>query len=138
MFAGFESLCCRRSRIADLVATTADDMRVEAQLSFTWQIGPDDAACARLANVADTEGAVTAKFRRAFALVMWCYKGCDIVDMHAKSDDLSADDAQLVHVSQMSASFSSDISKECLEVVVDLFEEVRLVLVCLLVCLFAW
>ncbi|XP_024516105.1 uncharacterized protein LOC112340993 [Selaginella moellendorffii] len=118
VFAGFESLKIRKTTASDLVACSRDEMMVEAQVSFRWQISAQDIAFARGASVPDIENAVIAKVKRAFAIVFWCLRGDEITEPYSQVRE----DGTL-HISGPMKAFSSDITKKCLEAVVDLFDE---------------
>ena len=82
-----------------------DDRKVTVDVWLEWQIGPDDAAAARVANVTDVDAGISEKVRRAFSLVMW---------------EVSADDIHPDGDASVMTRLSGDVRQELM----DLFEEV--------------
>lgn len=113
VFAGFESMLRRYSNVSEVTATSSNNMRIEADISLEWQIGPEDAATARVVNITDVEVAVCAKVRRAFTLVMWGMNGEDIKQQLDNTENCKTESVNLL------PRVSSDILTECM----DLFEE---------------
>ena len=105
MFAGFESLLKRQSNVCGVSAMSKDDRKVTVDVWLEWQIGPDDAAAARVANVTDVDAGISEKVRRAFSLVMW---------------EVSADDIHPDGDASVMTRLSGDVRQELM----DLFEEV--------------
>ena len=123
VFAGFESLLKRQSKIDGVIATSKDDTKVIVDIFLEWQIKAEDATFARLANINDVETVVCEKTRRAFHLVMWDTNAQDLqLEIVKQGDDLLQSTINTTS-STLQSSFkdiSAKVSRECME----LFEEV--------------
>ena len=123
VFAGFESLLKRQSKMNGVIATSKDDMKIIVDICLEWQIKAEDATFARLANITDVETVVCEKTRRAFHLVMWDTNAQALqLELVKQDDDLLQSTINTTSSSLQPSlkDMSSKVSRECME----LFEEV--------------